>query len=108
MTPNPLDRETLDAMKKHGADLSKPTEISFYLYFPAEDDAENAAAELRRSGYGAEVRPPLPNFDEWLCYASREMVPTPKGIDDARSELESLADRFGGDFDGWEAAVRRA
>jgi hypothetical protein len=107
MSPNPLDRETLDAMKAHGADLTKPTEISFYLYFPAEDDAENAAAALRRSGYTAEVRPPLPDFDEWLCYATREMVPSATGIDHARSELESLANRFGGDFDGWEAEIRR-
>jgi regulator of ribonuclease activity B len=108
MSPkNPLDRETLDAMKAQGADLSKPTEMSFYLYFPAEDDAENAAAELRRSGYAAEVRPPLPDFDEWLCYVTREMVPSATGIDDARSKLESVANRFGGDFDGWEAAIRR-
>lgn len=107
MAPNSLDRETLDAMKAHGADLSKPTEISFYLYFPAEDDAESAAAELRRSGYEAEVRPPLPNFDEWLCYATREMLPSPEGIDNVRSELESLADKFGGDFDGWEAEIRK-
>jgi hypothetical protein len=107
MSPNPLDRETLDAMKANGADLSKPTEISFYLYFPSEDDAGKAAAELRRLGYAAQVRPPLPDFDEWLCYATRRMVPSAQEIDDARSELESLASRFSGDFDGWEAAIRR-
>ena len=107
MSPNSLDRETLDAMKANGADLSKPTEISFFLYFPSEHGAAKAAAELRRSGYSAEVRPPLPDFDEWLCYATRRMVPSAEGIEDVRAELESLAGRFSGDFDGWEAAIRR-
>jgi Regulator of ribonuclease activity B len=107
MATHPLDRETLDAMKASGADLSKPTEVIFYLYVPSRAAAEKAAAELGRAGYDAELRPPLPDYDEWLCCATLEMVPSVEGIDRSRTTLDALAKRLGGDFDGWEAAITK-
>ena len=104
---HPGDRQTLYALKAHGADLTKATEVNFYLYLPTRVAAETAAAEARRSGYVAEVRPPLPNYDTWLCLASRDMVPPPDAIDLARVGFESLASQLEGEFDGWEAAITR-
>ena len=107
MTPHPGDLQTLEAMKSHGANLLKPTEVNFYLYLPSQDAAEQAVAEARRSGYVAEVRSPLPGYETWLCFATRDMVPSIGAIELARVGFEALAARLGGDFDGWEAAIAR-
>jgi len=105
MLSHPGDRQTLNAMTAHGADLSKPTEVNFYLYLPTRAAAEAAVEEVRRSGYVAEVRPPLPGYDTWLCFAIRDMLTSPEAIDLARVGFEALAQRFNGEFDGWEAAI---
>lgn len=105
MTQHSGDLQTLAALKRHGADLSKSTEVNFYLYVASEDLAREAAEALRPAGYLTEVRPPLPGYREWLCFATRHLVPSAEGIADARATFEGLAARLGGEFDGWEAAV---
>jgi regulator of ribonuclease activity B len=86
-------------------DLTRPADVDFYLYLPTEGHARSAAAVAMREGYTADVQAPLEGFDSWLCLLSRRMVPSEPAIAAVRERLEELASAFGGEFDGWEAAV---
>jgi hypothetical protein len=99
------DERTLAALAEAGSDLSKPTEVNFYLYLPTEGHARSAADVAQNEGYSAEVRPPLEGYTTWLCLLSRVMIPRRADLEGARRRLEALAESLGGEFDGWEAAV---
>ena len=102
---DPSALQVFDALRAHGADLEKVTEVLFYLYLPSEYEAKAAASVLMDNGFQPEVREPLPEYDNWLCLATKHMVLTNETITGARELLEELAARYNGDFDGWEAAV---
>ncbi|MBV8223166.1 MAG: ribonuclease E inhibitor RraB, partial [Candidatus Eremiobacteraeota bacterium] len=103
------DLATLDGMRHAGADLSKPTEISHYLYFPTKDLADQAAVDLRSQGYKVTVDTPAmvrPN-EAWLAQATQTVVPSIDYLHKTRVELTALAAKLGGTYDGWEAAVKK-
>ena len=89
-----------------GADLSKPRHALYYLYFASRDTAEQGAAEARTGGYACEVRDPLPEYpDQWSLVCERsDAVLDPPGVRAADELFQGIADRYGAEFDGWEAA----
>lgn len=99
------DEQTLAALASAGADLTQPTEVNSYLYLPTEGHAQSAAQILRKEGYSTDVRPPLEGYTTWLCLATRQMVPRRDDIAAMSDRLGDIAREFGGEFDGWEAAV---
>jgi regulator of ribonuclease activity B len=101
-----LDERTLQELAKAGGNLAMPTEIVNYLYVPDETGAHAAGAELQQAGYQVEVRPAATG-KQWLTMATIVMVPSTSNIALLRDRFESLAERLGGDYDGWEAAVTR-
>ena len=101
-----LDAQTLVQMAKAGADLSKPTEVINYLYLPVQASAEAAGNELRSAGFDVTVRPAAKGSD-WLALAKIQLVPNQPNIKLLRDRFEELAVRFGGEFDGWEAAITK-
>lgn len=50
------DRQTLRALRDAGADLTKPTEVNFYLYFAERRDADSASAQAGTPTLSASVR----------------------------------------------------
>lgn len=100
------DDATLDALREAGADLSLETETRFYLYFPTEGSARQAARVATTEGYVALVQAPLEGYANWLCLLTRTLVPSSVEIKAARARLEELATSLHGEFDGWEAAVK--
>ena len=86
--------------------MSKPTDIVNYLYLPTEADARAAGADLTSAGYQVEVRPAATGAT-WLALARIDMVPSAGNIRLIRQRFEGLASRFGGEYDGWEAAVTK-
>jgi hypothetical protein len=99
-----LDERTLQQLGGAGANLAKPTDVVNYLYLPAEQPAQAAALELRQAGFTVEVRPAATGSD-WLALARMDLVPSPENIELLRERFEGLAAKFGGEYDGWEAAV---
>jgi hypothetical protein len=97
----------LGQMMQQGADLKQPRHALYYLYFGTREVAEEAATEGRAAGYSCEVREPLPdNAGQWSMLCERDdVVLDPKSVREADDLFEGIATRFGGDFDGWEAAV---
>lgn len=98
------DRQTLGALHEAGADLTKATEVNFYLYFPTEAAAADAAAQAQTPELPARVVPAA-DGKAWLCFVSGTMVPTEPAIHAASARLLAVATALGGDYDGWEAAV---
>ena len=101
------DAATLRQLEKAGSDLAKPHELEFFLYFPSEPLALEAAASLRLEGYTAEVRVGTDEGDRWLCFATLSVVPAHATLLAVREQLERLASELGGEYDGWAAGIVR-
>jgi hypothetical protein len=100
------DRQTLTALREAGADLTKLTEVNFYLYFPTQAAAADAAAQAQTPELPARVVRAA-DGKAWLCFVSGTMVPTESAIHAASARLQAVATALGGDYDGWEAAVSK-
>jgi hypothetical protein len=87
-----------------GSDLSKPHSIEFFLYFPTDEAAQKAAEEIRRKGFGTKVERAAqgPN---WLCLATKAMVPDLGAIEGIRVDFDRIAQSFAGKYDGWGTPV---
>jgi len=77
---------------------------SHYLYFPTLAAAESAGEHLRDRGYRVEVCQGA-DRENWLALARRARPKTGEEMDRLRNEMESLADQYRGDYDGWEIAA---
>ncbi|HEY4216849.1 MAG TPA: ribonuclease E inhibitor RraB [Gemmatimonadaceae bacterium] len=100
------DRQVLAQMRKAGADLSKATEVNFYLYFKARPAADSAAAHAGAGPLVATVERGV-DATSWLCLVSGSMVPDEAAIHSNVVRLLALAKQYGGDYDGWEAAITK-
>src|ERR687897_1743904 len=98
----------LGQLMQQGANLTLPRHALYHLYFPSKSAAEAGADEGRTAGYTCEVREPLPQYpDQWSLVCERQdAVLDPNGVNAADDLFQGIADRLGGEFDGWEAAAR--
>ena len=94
-------------LMQQGADLTQPRHAVYYLYFTKREAAEAGAEEARKAAYACEVREPLPEQPlEWSLVCERsDAILDPNGVIAADTLFQGIADRLGGDFDGWEAAA---
>ena len=102
------DLALMGQLIQQGADLHQPRHALYYLYFPSRDAAERGAAEGRAAGSTCEVRDPRAEYPgQWSLVCERpDAVLDPNGVNAADDLFQGLADRLGGEFDGWEAAAR--
>lgn len=100
------DATVVAQLRTAGSDRVRAHTIEFYLYLPSEAAAREVADALVAEGFATEVRPGAlgPQF---LCLATRTMVPDVAALVQIRRRLDALAIRLGGEYDGWEAAVVR-
>lgn len=102
------DLVLMGQLLQQGADLTQPRHALYYLYFGSRPVADAAGEEGRAAGYSCEVREPLPEYsDQWSVVCERpDAVLDPAGVNAADDLFQDIADRLGGEFDGWEAAAR--
>ena len=105
-TPRDRDEALLSQLKKAGSDLAKPHHIKFFWHFPSEIKAEMAAAGIRTEGFQTEVKRPLESAD-WLCYATKTMVPDLHALQNIRRTFEHITSLLEGHYDGWESSVEK-
>ena len=97
------DQLALDALFQ-ASGVGKLHLFRHYLYFCSESEGADAAEQLQRMGYTTEE---IPEADgSWLVRATHEVRPTSDGVSLLRQAMERLANRFGGEYDGWEAETR--
>ena len=100
------DLKVIQQLQREGSDLTKAYSIEFFLYFPSEQAARSAADGVRATGFNTKVEPSA--YDQnWLCLATRDLVPTHEALHGIRIQFEELAARLGGEYDGWGAQILR-
>ena len=108
------DRRVLAALASHGSNLAMPAQTIHFLYFKSMDDAKSAARELQAAGYqNLRVdRAPTKSLwkrlfgpHEYSCIAETHFVPSEQRVFATTDQMNALADKFGGEYDGWEASV---
>ena len=105
--PRRTDEESpVDQLRRAGSDVSQPHVFEFYLYFPKKASAQNAAAHLMSEDYQAKVQRSEYD-DQWLLLASRRLTPQEFDLDEHEAKLRQLASLHGGEYDGWQAGVKR-
>lgn len=92
-------------LRRRGADLSEMRRIDFYLYFPSREKAEIAGTKLAAEGFVAHIERAALGSD-WLCLASKEMLPAIAELVMMRKTFSDFAGELGGKYDGFETEVR--
>src|SRR5580704_4970506 len=93
------DEATLQAMQRAGADLTRETEVIFYLYFPTRELAQRAAESIRNPTF-------VPVVKDGLCQVTARIVPSLNTIRDASVRFLAVAATLRGQYDGWVAQVQ--
>jgi hypothetical protein len=110
------DQRVLEALASHGSDLTRPAHTVHYLYFPSLDAARSAADALQQAGYSGLRVHRAPTTSLWSrlfgprlysCIAETRAVPSESNVFAVSDQMNALASRFGGDYDGWEASVEK-
>ena len=91
---------------KAGSNLLKPHKIQFFLYFPTQIAADQAASRIREMGFEVEVEKGAKGED-WLCLADRTMIPELSAIQKITRDFGALAASLNGEYDGWEARIEK-
>lgn len=98
------DAKVILQLKKAGSDLSKAHNLEFFLYFPVKDAAEGAAEEMESKGFEVEVIDTA-DGDDWLCCATKTMVPELQQVQKVSTYFNKLAGSLDGKYDGWGTEV---
>jgi Regulator of ribonuclease activity B len=100
------DLMVLDQLMKSGADLTATRHVIYHSYAPSKEVAQAMEGEAAEAGWRAEVREPLPDFpDQWGVVCERHAVTSPDFVREADDFFQDLADRYGAEYDGWEASA---
>jgi hypothetical protein len=93
------DEATLQALARAGSDLTRETEVIFYLYFPTPELAARAAEAIRNPTF-------VPAVKDKLCEVTARIVPSLNTIRDASVRFHAVAATLHGQYDGWVAQVQ--
>lgn len=104
-TPEEADRLALRQLAGRGADLSRPRHVVHFLYFPSERQAQEAC-EAIGDAWNAEIEPPTDEVVQWCVRADGHRTLGPETAAAFRAWFTELAERHGGEYDGWEAAAK--
>jgi len=88
-TPD-LDRSVILQLRKAGSDLSKPHNLEFFVYFPTQSLAEQAALTMRNAEFQVDVST-VAQGDNWLCLATKTMVPVLPDLQKIRQDFVALS-----------------
>lgn len=77
-----------------------PQPLRHFLYFKNPEAASIVAAELRRRGFS--VKEGM-NGDEWGVRALHSIIPTEEAVENVEDMMDTLADKWNGEYDGWES-----
>ena len=100
--PDDANGNVLRRMEAKGDDLTQPRNIDFAVVFADESSAEQFAEHFRRLGHEVSVENAGTDQNlRWDVIVIQHMVPSHEGITKFEGLLQSIADRWGGQNDGW-------
>jgi hypothetical protein len=99
------DMHTLEALRRNGANLSKPHKVQYFTNFPSEAQMSAARKELLAAGFTV-VRAAQAGKDQpWVLILTRTMPLSTENVRASRQTVSSAVTKHGGRYDGWEAAA---
>lgn len=103
-----LEEQARQRARLSGANLamsphSENQRMQHYLYFAKREDAHRAAEWLRKHSFSVETKL-APDGERWLTLG-KHSPPDIKDMEALRDNLEALADKLHGEYDGWELSV---
>ena len=103
-TADDADRLVIAQLKEQGSDITKPTDVIFYLYFPTQADAESLRATVADMGFTVDIHQ-IDGYTDWTLAANKTMIPSEDNILPLNHKFDDLAASKNGTYDGWEAAL---
>jgi len=99
------DLRVITQLQRAGSKVDKPHEIDFFLYFPNEESARQAAEKIRPEEFRLSMKPDSQGRQQWLVQLHRTMLPEVWALVEIRRKFTEIAEASGGSYDGWGAAV---
>lgn len=107
--PNDANGDVLRRMEAKGDDLTRPRNIDFAVVFAGHSSAEQFAEHFRKLGHEVSVKKAGTDQNlPWDVIVVQHMVPSHEGITYFESLLQSVANRWGGQNDGWGCFSERS
>jgi regulator of RNase E activity RraB len=91
----------LKEFAQDGLDLSVIRAVEFAHVFPGAKEAEGFAEAAASEDVDVDVLEPEEDDEPWEVAVTVELIPTAAAITEIEARLEGLAEKFGGESDGW-------
>lgn len=100
------NRKVVEVLQQEGDTLDAPRDIRHWIYFSTENDRAAFRSAVSPLEYRVEFEPLSQGTDRpfGLCIARFQSV-KPSEVDEAVVELCRLAEKYHGDYDGWETEL---
>lgn len=103
-----VNKEVIRQLAEHGDALTESREIDHWIYFVEQKDQSRFVKKAKEQGY--QVRKNLTAEKErdgfpFGVQLYRDDIPSYEVIDKIVFELYELAEKYNGDYDGWETSV---
>jgi len=111
--PNPEElqrignRDVLDVMKREGDSQAIPREVMHWIFFETADRRRLFRSEAEALGYRINSEHEAETSAPYSIAVSRIQSIEQDRIDETVLELLRLAQRFSGEYDGWESPVMK-
>jgi len=99
------DRRVLAHMRAQGTDFSKSRHVRHFHFFPDETLATGAREEIVANGYEAQQYRSAKDPNTWVVLSERTGLVNESEVARERFLMQAMAEKFEGEYDGWEAAL---
>ncbi len=100
-----IDAAVIGQLQEAGSDMSKEHKVDFSLYFPSQENAQTAAAEIIKIYPSFKTRILPSEGTEWLLDVSGDIVPNLSKMQTIRIDFDRIAATVHGEYDGWGALI---
>ncbi len=102
-----IDAKVFRLFEEYGDDLKAKRQVSHWAYFPDKSARRAFAQAVKQLGYRAMYTKPYPYSDKlpFGDHFLRTESVRPVILNAICAELAMLADRLGGEYDGWETEL---
>jgi regulator of RNase E activity RraB len=91
----------LKEFAQDGLDLTVLRAVEFAHVFPGAKEAEAFAEAAAADDVDVDVLEPEDDDEPWEVAVTMEIIPNAETITEVETRLETLAEKFGGESDGW-------
>ena len=101
------DEHVVEYLKKNGDKLIKPREVFHWIYFKTELEADNFIKETENKNFiFVSKRKVEDNYPLQIELKRIDKVDI-KSVNEHSLYLLKIAEKYNGDYDGWEASVEK-